>query len=292
MTANTIMIQGTASDAGKSILVAALCRIFFQDGYRVAPFKSQNMSSYFYTTAQGEQMSIAQANQAEAAGLTPSVIMNPVLLKPSGQSSSQVVVLGKVRDEYTASAYHGHLVDQLWKIVVASLAELRSIYDIVVIEGAGSPAEVNLQANEIVNMRVAREADAPVLLVADVDRGGALASVVGTLELLSPDDRGRVKGIIINKFRGDVSLFTPAVEFLEQKTGLPVLGVIPYLPHLLIADEDTLSDMNRPVTDMEQGQTAPGNDYKAKEREYDRLADVVRRHLNLELVYQLLGNRA
>ncbi|WP_449240579.1 cobyric acid synthase [Desulfoscipio gibsoniae] len=240
MSARTIMVQGTASHAGKSVLTAALCRIFYQDGYRVAPFKSQNMALNSFVTADGGEMGRAQVVQAEAAGVPPSVDMNPVLLKPTGNASSQVVVLGRPLDNYTAWDYHQELAGKLWGEVTAALGRLRGSFDIVVIEGAGSPAEVNLQDTDIVNMRVARQAGAPVLLVADIDRGGALAAVVGTLALLSPGDRSRVKGIIINKFRGDVSLFQPAIRFLEQKTGVPVCGVVPYFNNLYIQDEDSV----------------------------------------------------
>ncbi len=241
MPARTIMVQGTASHVGKSALTAALCRIFYQDGYRVAPFKSQNMALNSFVTADGGEMGRAQVVQAEAAGIPPSVDMNPVLLKPTGNASSQVVVLGRPLDNYTAWNYHQELAGKLWDVVTAALERLRGKFDIVVIEGAGSPAEVNLQDTDIVNMKVARQAEAPVLLVADIDRGGALAAVVGTLELLPPGDRKRVKGIIINKFRGDVSLFLPAIDFLEEKTGVPVCGVVPYFDDLYIQDEDSVA---------------------------------------------------
>lgn len=240
MTAKTIMVQGTSSHAGKSILVAALCRIFYQDGYKVTPFKSQNMALNSYVTADGGEMGRAQVVQAEASGIEPHVDMNPVLLKPTGNASSQVVVMGRPLDNYTAQGYHNELAARLWNVVTQALSRLCKKYDVVVIEGAGSPAEVNLKDTEIVNMRVAREADAPVLLVADIDRGGVMASVVGTLELLDPDDRQRVRGIIINKFRGDVDLFKPAMDFLEQKTGVPVCGVIPFIEKLRIQDEDSV----------------------------------------------------
>ncbi|KAF1084491.1 Cobyric acid synthase [Sporotomaculum syntrophicum] len=241
MPAKTIMVQGTASHVGKSILTAALCRIFHQDGYRVAPFKSQNMALNSFVTADGSEMGRAQVVQAEAAGLLPSVDMNPVLLKPTGNASSQVVVLGRPLDNYTAWDYHQDLAGKLWSIVTAALDRLCGQFDIVVIEGAGSPAEVNLQDTDIVNMKVARQVEAPVLLVADIDRGGALASVVGTLELLPPGDKERVKGIIINKFRGDISLFQPAISFLEQKTGVPVCGVVPFFDDIYIQDEDSVA---------------------------------------------------
>ncbi|MCG8399988.1 MAG: cobyric acid synthase [Firmicutes bacterium] len=240
MPAKTIMVQGTASHAGKSVLAAALCRIFYQDGYRVAPFKSQNMALNSFVTADGGEMGRAQVVQAEAAGIAPAVEMNPILLKPTGESASQVVVMGRPLDNYTAQSYHKEMAGRLWDVVTGALDKLRRNYEIVVIEGAGSPAEVNLQDTEIVNMRVAREAGAPVLLVADIDRGGVLASVVGTLELLDPADRERIKGVIINKFRGDVGLFRPAVDFLERKTRVPVCGVVPHFDDLYIMDEDSV----------------------------------------------------
>ena len=241
MAAKTIMVQGTASHVGKSILVAALCRIFYQDGYKVAPFKSQNMALNSYVTADGGEMGRAQVVQAEASGLCPDVDMNPILLKPTGQASSQVIVLGKPLGNMSAAEYHSGYTLGALDIIEGALDRLRSKYDLIVIEGAGSPAEINLQATEIVNMRIAAMAGAPVLLAADIDKGGALASIVGTLELISPEDRDRVAGIIINKFRGDVSLFQPAIEFLEQKIDKPVLGVVPYFSDLRIQEEDSVS---------------------------------------------------
>ncbi len=248
MAAKSIMVQGTASHVGKSILVAALCRIFVQDGYRVAPFKSQNMALNSFVTRDGGEMGRAQVVQAEAACVEPSVDMNPILLKPYGHASSQVIVMGRPIGNLTAQKYHNEYAPGALKIINESLNRLFALYDLVVIEGAGSPAEVNLQDNEIVNMTIARMAKAPVLLIADIDKGGALAAVVGTLELISPDDRERVAGIIINKFRGDLNLFKPAVDFLEKKTGKPVLGVVPYFHDLRIQEEDTISeDKNRGV---------------------------------------------
>lgn len=242
MTAKTIMVQGTASHVGKSVLVAALCRIFVQDGHRVAPFKSQNMALNSFVTKDGGEMGRAQVVQAEAACVEPSVDMNPLLLKPTGHASSQVIVLGRPVGNLSAMQYHKEYAPQALEIVKAALDRLRSSNDLIVIEGAGSPAEVNLQENEIVNMRIARMADAPVLLTADIDKGGALAAVVGTLELISHEDRERVAGIIINKFRGDLRLFKPAVDFLEKKTGKPVLGVVPYFQGFRIQEEDTVSE--------------------------------------------------
>lgn len=239
--ATCIMMQGTSSHVGKSILVTALCRIFYQDGLHVVPFKAQNMALNSYVTRDGKEMGRAQVAQAEAAGLEPMVEMNPVLLKPTGNSCSQVVLMGKPIGNMSAREYHkGHSV-KLFDQVKAALSKLQSEYDMIVIEGAGSPAEVNLHDHDIVNMRVARHLQAPVLLIADIDRGGALASLVGTLELLTEEERDLVKGLIINKFRGDVSLLQPAVEFLEKKTGKPVLGIVPHIENIGIDDEDSVS---------------------------------------------------
>ncbi len=239
--AKAIMLQGTSSHVGKSILTTALCRIFKQDGQRVTPFKSQNMALNSYVTKTGAEMGRAQVAQAEAAGLEPNVDMNPVLLKPTGNSCSQVIVMGKPVGNMSAKEYHSGYSLTALGVVSECLQRLHRDFDVIVIEGAGGPAEVNLKANDIVNMRIAKLAQAPVLLIADIDRGGALASVVGTLELLDPDERDLVKGIIINKFRGDINLLKPALDFLENKTGKPVLGVIPHLERLGIDDEDSVS---------------------------------------------------
>jgi adenosylcobyric acid synthase len=248
------MVQGTASHVGKSVLVAALCRIFVQDGYRVAPFKSQNMALNSFVTKDGGEMGRAQVVQAEAAGVEPSVDMNPILLKPTGNASSQVVVLGKPVGNLPAQKYHTEYAPGALDIIEGALERLRTENDLIVIEGAGSPAEVNLQEHEIVNMRIARMAGAPVLLVADIDKGGALASLVGTLELVSPEDRDRIVGFIINKFRGDLNLFRPAVDFLEKKTGKPVFGVVPYFQGFRIQEEDTIpEDRSRAEQVEEQG---------------------------------------
>lgn len=240
-TAKRVMFQGTSSHVGKSILTTAFCRILSQDGYKTAPFKAQNMALNSYVTRSGGEIGRSTVAQAEAAGADPIVQMNPVLLKPTGNSCSQVILLGKSVGNYSASDYQNRYSQRAWDSVKQSLDYMESHYDALVIEGAGSPAEVNLKKNDIVNMRIAKEANAPVFLIADIDRGGALASIVGTLELLDEDERKLVKGLVINKFRGDITLLEPALTFLKEKTGIPVLGVIPYLDKLGIDDEDSVS---------------------------------------------------
>jgi adenosylcobyric acid synthase len=234
-----LMIQGTASGAGKSVLTAAFCRLFARRGYRVKPFKSQNMALNAFVTADGGEIGRAQAAQAEAACVAPSVDMNPILLKPESDHCAQVVVRGAAVGSVDFREYE-RMKPALRPIVAASLARLRRTADLVVIEGAGSPAEINLNAHEIVNMAVARMAGAPVLLVGDIDRGGVFAAFVGTLALLDPEDRARVAGFVINKFRGDAGLLGPGIEMLAARTGVPVFGTVPYLDRWLIPSEDSL----------------------------------------------------
>ncbi|MDF2960875.1 MAG: cobalamin biosynthesis protein CobQ [Paenibacillus sp.] len=239
--AATLMVQGTSSDAGKSLLATALCRIFLQDGLRVAPFKSQNMSLNSYVTVDGKEIGRAQGMQADACRIAATTDMNPILLKPKKDMVAQVVVHGKPYRDYDARMYREKYLPEAETIVKEALYRLRASFDAVVLEGAGSPAEVNLKDRDIVNMRLAGWADAPVVLVADIDRGGVFASLLGTMEIFTPEERERVKGFIINKFRGDVTLLKPGLDWLEQRTGKPVLGVIPFLPNLELEDEDSAS---------------------------------------------------
>ena len=238
--AKRIMIQGTMSNAGKSLLVAGLCRIFKQDGYRVAPFKSQNMALNSYITEEGLEMGRAQVMQAEAAGIKPQVCMNPILLKPTNDIGSQVIVNGEVLKNMKARDYFAYK-KKLIPDILKAYQTLEQQADIIVVEGAGSPAEINLKENDIVNMGLAELLDAPVLLVGDIDRGGVFAQLIGTLVLLEEKERERIKGLIINKFRGDVSILDPGIQMLEEKGGIPVTGVVPYM-HLVLEDEDSLSD--------------------------------------------------
>ena len=238
--AKAIMVQGTMSNAGKSLLAAGLCRIFKQDGYRVAPFKSQNMALNSFITKEGLEMGRAQVMQAEAAGIAPSVLMNPVLLKPTNDVGSQVIVNGEVLGNMSARDYFKYkkkLVPDIMKAYNALAAE----NDIIVIEGAGSPAEINLKSDDIVNMGMAKMAKAPVLLVGDIDRGGVFAQLIGTVMLLEEDEKEMVKGLIINKFRGDKTILDPGVEMLEERSGIPVVGVAPYL-NIQVEDEDSLTE--------------------------------------------------
>ena len=245
MTASALMVLGTGSHVGKSLLTAALCRIFLQEGFRVAPFKAQNMALNSAATPDGFEIGRAQAMQAEAARVAPTADMNPILIKPSSDTGSQVIVKGRVWRQVTAADYHEHRVEELFPTVLECYARLASQYEVIVLEGAGSPAEINLKAHDIVNMRMAEAADASCLLVGDIDRGGVFASLYGTLELLEPEERRRVRGYLINKFRGDVSLLKPGLEMIKPRIDIPCLGIIPYLPDVGLDEEDGVAMENR-----------------------------------------------
>jgi len=235
------MVLGTASHVGKSLVAAAICRILADDGYRVAPFKAQNMSLNSAATPDGYEIGRAQAMQAEAARVAPTVEMNPVLLKPTSDVGSQVVVLGRVHGVERARDYHHRRVHELFPIVVEAYHKLATRFDIIVLEGAGSPAEINLKASDIVNMRMAEVADAACLLVGDIDRGGVFAALLGTLALLEPLERARIRGFAINKFRGDASLLAPGVTEMEGRLGIPSLGVVPWFPDVGLDEEDSVA---------------------------------------------------
>ena len=238
--AKAIMVQGTMSNAGKSLLAAGLCHIFHQDGYKVAPFKSQNMALNSFITEEGLEMGRAQVMQAEAAGIKPSVLMNPILLKPTNDVGSQVIVNGEVLGTMSARDYFAYKT-KLIPDIMKAYNKLAEENDIIVIEGAGSPAEINLKQEDIVNMGMAKMAKAPVLLVGDIDRGGVFAQLIGTVMLLEEDEKAMVKGLVINKFRGDKTILDPGVEMLEEKSGIPVVGVAPYL-NIQVEDEDSLTE--------------------------------------------------
>ena len=236
-----IMVQGTSSNAGKSVVVTALCRIYAKRGYKVAPFKSQNMSLNSYTTNENAEIAMAQVIQAEAAGVEPSYNMNPILLKPKEDFISQVIVHGKPAGDMNFYHYQNNFRKEALEAIESSLEALKKDYDIIVIEGAGSPAEINMLDKDLANMQIARMADADVILVADIDRGGVFASIAGTFSLLPEEDRKRIKGIIINKFRGNLDILMPGIRQIEDIVGVPVLGVLPYDDSLKLPEEDSAS---------------------------------------------------
>jgi adenosylcobyric acid synthase len=240
-----LMVLGTASHVGKSIVTAGLGRILADEGYRVAPFKAQNMSLNSAATPDGREIGRAQALQAEACRVIPRAEMNPILIKPSSDTRAQIVVLGRVWDHISAADYHERRVEELWPVVLESYARLSADYDTILIEGAGSPAEINLKAHDIVNMRMARAANAACVLVGDIDRGGVFASLLGTLELLPQDERMMIRGFIINKFRGDMALLEPGIRMIEERIRVRCAGVIPYIHALDLDEEDGVALENR-----------------------------------------------
>ena len=276
--AKKIMIQGTMSSVGKSIITTGLCRLLRQDGLSVAPFKSQNMSRFFYSTESGQIMSRAQAVQAEAAGIAPDVLQNPILLIPSGDMGSEVIVNGESMGHMRAMEYFKYK-QTLAPLVLDAFSSLSAKHEVIIIEGAGSPAEINLKQNDIVNMGLAKMVDASVLLVGDINLGGVFAQIVGTLVLLEDDERERIKGVIVNKFRGDIEIFKPGIAMLEEKSGKPVVGVLPWL-NVDIEEEDSLGSG---VKDA-----AKNRDAAYREQQYDILAAAIREHLDMQFIRSLL----
>jgi adenosylcobyric acid synthase len=249
MSARALMILGTASHVGKSLVTAGLGRIFSGEGTRVAPFKAQNMSLNSAATPDGREIGRAQALQAEACRVVPCAEMNPILIKPSSETSSQIVLLGRVWGQVTASDYHQRRVEDLFPTVLESYRTLAERHDLILLEGAGSPAEINLRDHDIVNMRMAHAADASCLLVGDIDRGGVFAALLGTMELLEPKDRARICGFVINKFRGDIALLNPGVKMIERRLGIPCAGVVPFLRDLGLEEEDGVAMQDRRTPD-------------------------------------------
>ena len=280
-----IMIQGTSSDAGKSFLVTGLCRVFKRDfDLKICPFKSQNMSNISYKTHDNLEMSLAQALQAKAAFLEPEIFMNPILLKPRHEKSSEIILNGKKFEQRAEKNFYFENFTQTHGIqaIKKALNLIEKNFDAIIIEGAGSPAEINLNAHEIVNMRIAREADVPVILVSDVDRGGALASIVGTLELLGQDKK-RVKGIIFNKFRGDINLFKSAVEWTENYTGVKVVGVLPFAKNIFLEAEDSLSEVQNKNKNLENEKLITGDEA------FDEIANLIKNNLDINFLLELIS---
>ena len=246
MKAKAFMVLGTGSGVGKSVIAAGFCRILSDWGYRVAPFKAQNMSNNSYVTDEGGEMGRAQVVQAECARIRPHVDMNPILLKPAADNHSQIVVQGKAIGYFAAAHYYAQR-EIIARAIRESYERLAGEYDVIVLEGAGSPAEVNLKKNDLVNMQMAEWADASCVLVGDIDKGGIFASLLGTLDLLSPEERARIKGLIVNKFRGDINLFKNGMDFIEAQSGKKIWGVLPYVHHIQLDEEDALPEKGAPV---------------------------------------------
>lgn len=280
----SLMLAGTGSDVGKSLVTTALCRILKEDGYHPAPFKAQNMAPYYYTTERGEMISIAQAIQASAAGVTPIAEMNPVLMMPSSVVDSKVICLGKDLGQYHARDYFRETEGKalLRKAAWEAYDRLSQQYNPIVLEGAGSVTELNLLDTDFVNMPMAAYANAAVLLIADIERGGVFASVYGSIMLQKPQHRRLIKGVIINKFRGDIELFEEARQMILDLTGVPVLGVIPYLKGVDLPSEDTLSDKGTHKVAYDP------TDLPEYEEAYHLLAKHFRQHLDMERLYQIL----
>nr|WP_022819571.1 cobyric acid synthase [Fusobacterium russii] len=285
MKKKNIMIMGTSSGAGKSTFAAALCRIFYKDGLKVVPFKSQNMALNSFFTKDGKEMGVGQAIQAEAAGVEASVKMNPILLKPTKDKKIQIYINGEKKLVMTGVEYNNYKKN-LISILEENYKELKEKNDIIVIEGAGSPAEINIKQEDISNFGMARVADAPVILVADIDRGGVFASIYGTIMLLSEEDRKRIKGIVINKFRGNAEVLKTGFEIIEKLTGVPTLGVLPY-EYIDLEDEDSISEKDK---------NPKLRDYKILDdvyrlEQFDKLEKLVRENIDIEKIYEIVNSK-
>lgn len=277
--------MGTSSGAGKSTFAAALCRIFYKDGLKVVPFKSQNMALNSFFTKDGKEMGVGQAIQAEAAGVEASVKMNPILLKPTKDKKIQIYINGEKKLVMTGVEYNNYKKN-LISILEENYKELKEKNDIIVIEGAGSPAEINIKQEDISNFGMARVADAPVILVADIDRGGVFASIYGTIMLLSEEDRKRIKGIVINKFRGNAEVLKTGFEIIEKLTGVPTLGVLPY-EYIDLEDEDSISEKDK---------NSKLRDYKISDdvyrlEQFDKLEKLVRKNIDIEKIYEIVNSK-
>lgn len=280
----TLMVQGCASSVGKSFVTAALCRIFAEDGWRVAPFKAQNMGSKSFFTEEGKEINAVQAVQARVTGITPSPDMNPIFQKPITDTVAEVIVLGESLGNMTVQEYFHFKRTEGKAVVAGALDRLKQQFDLIILEGGGSPAEVNLRDHDLVNMGAAALADAPVILVGDIDRGGVFAYLTGTMLLLTEDERSRVKAVLINKFRGDLSLLEPGLALLEEKISRPVLGVIPYMGDLCLPLDEGLDG-----TDYDGACLREGAALKAWQRAYEKVAGEVRASISMDLLYDIVG---
>lgn len=296
--AKTIMFQGTSSGAGKSRLATALCRILAQDGHKVAPFKAQNMAQTSFVMEDGREIGKAQAVQAEACGVEVDVRMNPVLLKPCGNKQTDILVMGELYRSIEAHTYH-QIKKEVRPFAERAFDEMSREYDYLVMEGAGSPAEINLMKDDFSNMGIARYANSPVILVADIERGGVFASIYGTVMLLPEEERRLFKGIIINKFRGKVDTLRPGIEKMEELIGIPILGVLPYREDIQMEEEDSLAEKIKLPKEIERELLNHGDisslSKEAKERyrlwkqsQYDELAEQVRKHIDMERIYRIM----
>lgn len=283
MDKKNVMIMGTSSGAGKSTFATALCRIFYKDGFKVSPFKSQNMALNAFLTKDGKEMGVGQAMQAEAAGIEPDVKMNPILLKPTKDKKIQIFINGEEQKIMAGTEYHKYKYNFI-PVLKEIYEDIKEKNDIVVIEGAGSPAEINIEQEDISNFGMAKIANSPVILVADIDRGGVFASIYGTIMLLSEENRKRIKGIVINKFRGNKEVLKAGFEIIENLTGVPTLGVIPY-EYIDLEDEDSISERSKNIN-LEKNKIST-KEYR--EEQFEKLERIVRENVDIDAIYKILA---